>query len=79
MQIKPSRYIQAHTILKTLVPKYTNSPVLVLGGKNDTVRLVAERYIRSIPLVTMKYSILFPSYGFGKAYTALDVLAWNPS
>ncbi|KAJ7039157.1 Haloacid dehalogenase-like hydrolase-domain-containing protein [Mycena alexandri] len=60
-KIHPHQYIQAHTILKTLSHKYTDAPVLVLGGKRDQVRQVAA------------------GYGFKKAYTTLDVLAWNPS
>ncbi|KAJ7209577.1 HAD-like domain-containing protein [Mycena pura] len=60
-KIEPQQYVQAHTILKSLVHKYTDSPVLVLGSKLDQVRQVAA------------------DYGFKKAYTSLDVLAWNPS
>ncbi|KAI0075369.1 HAD-superfamily hydrolase [Panus rudis PR-1116 ss-1] len=43
-EIKPSQYIQAHTILKSVVEKYADEPVLVLGGVNDTIRKVAEGY-----------------------------------
>ncbi|KAJ7497059.1 HAD-like domain-containing protein [Mycena latifolia] len=60
-EIRANQYVQAHTILKTLSHKYTNTPVLVLGGKLDRVRQVATEY------------------GFKKAYTSHDVLAWNPS
>ncbi|KAJ6495631.1 HAD-like domain-containing protein, partial [Mycena vitilis] len=60
-KIHANQYIQAHTILKTMSHKYTNSSVLVLGGKLDQVRQVAV------------------DYGFKKAYTTLDVLAWNPA
>ena len=42
-KIRPDQYIQAHTILKTKSNKYADKPVLVLGGKLDTVRKVAER------------------------------------
>jgi len=59
--IQPTQYIQAHTVLKSVVHKYADVPVLVLGGKCDVVRKVAG------------------SYGFKKAYTTLDVLAWDPS
>ncbi|EDR08897.1 uncharacterized protein LACBIDRAFT_159819, partial [Laccaria bicolor S238N-H82] len=59
--INQRQYIQAHTIIKKSAHKYANKPVLVLGGKLDKVRKVAE------------------SYGFKKAYTTLDVLAWNPA
>ncbi|KAJ7502839.1 HAD-like domain-containing protein [Mycena galericulata] len=43
-EIRPSQCVQAHTILKTLSHKYTNTPVLVLGGKLDHVRQVAMDY-----------------------------------
>ncbi|KAK7045715.1 hypothetical protein VNI00_007548 [Paramarasmius palmivorus] len=42
--IDSEQIIQAHTILKDLVGKYGDSPVLVLGGKNDDMRFVAESY-----------------------------------
>lgn len=44
-EIDPSQYIQAHTILKTLVHKYTDTPVLVLGGMRDDVRHVANKCV----------------------------------
>ncbi|KAF7796076.1 hypothetical protein EIP86_007247 [Pleurotus ostreatoroseus] len=43
-EIKPSQFIQAHTVLKTVVDKYADEPVLVLGGRNDDLRKVAEGY-----------------------------------
>ena len=43
VQIRPSQFIQAHTVLKTVVNKYADTPVLVLGGRNDDIRKVAER------------------------------------
>ncbi|KZT20001.1 HAD-superfamily hydrolase [Neolentinus lepideus HHB14362 ss-1] len=43
-EIKPTQYIQAHTVLKSVVHKYAKEPVLVLGGKRDQVRKVAEGY-----------------------------------
>ncbi|KAI0344295.1 HAD-superfamily hydrolase [Trametopsis cervina] len=42
--IGPSQYVQAHTVLKSVVHKYADEPVLVLGGRNDVVRKVAEGY-----------------------------------
>ncbi|KAF8757002.1 Pyridoxal-phosphate dependent enzyme [Rhizoctonia solani] len=42
--IKTSQVIQAHTIIKSLVPKYRGKAVLVLGGIGDSVRRVAESY-----------------------------------
>lgn len=61
VNIRPTQFLQSHTILKALSPKFANDPVLVLGGKFDNVRRVAE------------------GYGYRKAYTTADVLAWNPS
>jgi len=60
-QIEPKQLIQAHTILRDISHKYSEQAVLVLGGKLDTVRRVAN------------------GYGFKKAYTTTDILAWNPS
>lgn len=41
-KIKSSQFIQAHTILKSVAHKYADLPVLVLGGKYDVLRKVAE-------------------------------------
>ena len=43
VQIKPHRVILAHTVLKNYASQYADKPILVLGGKNDDVRKVAER------------------------------------
>lgn len=43
-KIDPHQFVQSHTILKSVVHRYTDSPVLVLGGRNDDVRKVAEGY-----------------------------------
>ena len=42
-KITASNFMQSHTILKSYVHKYVNKPVLVLGGKGDVLRKVAER------------------------------------
>ena len=42
-KITTSNFMQSHTILKTSVHKYADKPVLVLGGKRDILRKVAER------------------------------------
>ncbi|KAF5351899.1 hypothetical protein D9756_007478 [Leucocoprinus leucothites] len=42
--IDNDQYIQAHTILKTLAHKYDKEPVLILGGRLDTLRKVAQDY-----------------------------------
>ncbi|KAH7912262.1 HAD hydrolase [Hygrophoropsis aurantiaca] len=44
VRIDPAQYIQAHTVLKSVAHKYANAPVLVLGGKGNTLRAVAESY-----------------------------------
>ncbi|RDX47110.1 HAD hydrolase [Lentinus brumalis] len=44
VEIHSNQIIQAHTILKSVVHKYAEKPVLVLGGRNDVVRKVAESY-----------------------------------
>ncbi|PIL33835.1 hypothetical protein GSI_03541 [Ganoderma sinense ZZ0214-1] len=42
--IHVNQVVQAHTILKSVANKYAKKPVLVLGGRNDAVRKVAESY-----------------------------------
>ncbi|EIW82570.1 HAD hydrolase [Coniophora puteana RWD-64-598 SS2] len=44
VQIPVDRYIQAHTIIRSIASKYADHPVLVLGGRNDVLRKVAENY-----------------------------------
>ena len=57
LQIHPTQYIQAHTVLKTVVDKYADVPVLVLGGRNDDVRKVAERHAWSPLLTFTKFDV----------------------
>ena len=42
-KITTSTFMQSHTIMKSSAHKYTNRPVLVLGGRGDILRKVAER------------------------------------
>ncbi|TFK18971.1 HAD-superfamily hydrolase [Coprinopsis marcescibilis] len=42
--IHEAQYIQAHTVIKKYAQQYAEEPVLVLGGKLDAVRKVAENY-----------------------------------
>lgn len=42
-KITASNFMQSHTILRSSKHKYVNKPVLVLGGKGDVLRKVAER------------------------------------
>jgi HAD superfamily hydrolase (TIGR01456 family) len=44
VQIHPDQFMQAHTVLKSIVQNYADVPVLVLGSKGDTLRRVAEGY-----------------------------------
>ncbi|KAH9894895.1 HAD-like domain-containing protein [Cubamyces lactineus] len=44
VELQQTQILQAHTILKSVVHKYADKPVLVLGGRNDDVRKVAEGY-----------------------------------
>ena len=41
-KIEISQYLQGHTILRTLVNKFADVPVLALGGKNNRIRSVVE-------------------------------------
>jgi len=43
-EITTSNFMQSHTILKSSVHRYADKPVLVLGGKGDVLRKVAESY-----------------------------------
>ncbi|KIY71122.1 HAD-superfamily hydrolase [Cylindrobasidium torrendii FP15055 ss-10] len=43
-ELKPEQVVQAHTVLKKDVDRYRDKNVLVLGGKGDEVRRVAESY-----------------------------------
>lgn len=45
IQLKPEQVVQAHTVLKKDVDRYRDKNVLVLGGKGDEVRRVAERCV----------------------------------
>ncbi|KAI0656677.1 hypothetical protein C8Q70DRAFT_921283, partial [Cubamyces menziesii] len=44
VELQQAHILQAHTILKSVVHKYENKPVLVLGGRNDDVRQHMGRY-----------------------------------
>ena len=55
-KIKPTQYIQAHTVLKSVVQKYADQAVLVLGGARDNVRKVAERCSSPVTNLHIVYS-----------------------
>ncbi|KAI0766854.1 HAD hydrolase [Trametes elegans] len=44
VELHSNQIVQAHTILKSVVHKYGDEHVLVLGGRNDEIRKVAEGY-----------------------------------
>ncbi|EIW63437.1 HAD hydrolase, partial [Trametes versicolor FP-101664 SS1] len=44
VDLEINQIVQAHTILQSVSHKYEDKPVLVLGGRNDDVRKVAEGY-----------------------------------
>ncbi len=44
-QISTSQFMQAHTVLKSIVHEYTDKPVLVLGGRPGAVPRVAAEYV----------------------------------
>lgn len=41
-QIGEHQIVQSHTIFRSLVPRYADKPVLVVGGVRDSCRRVAE-------------------------------------
>ncbi|GAA5876931.1 hypothetical protein JCM8547_006313 [Rhodosporidiobolus lusitaniae] len=44
VEIAEYQVVQSHTIFRSLVPKYADKPVLVIGGREDRCRRVAETY-----------------------------------
>ncbi|KZV96288.1 HAD-superfamily hydrolase [Exidia glandulosa HHB12029] len=44
VHIEPEQMIQSHTIMRQLAHKYASKPVLVLGGKHDMGRRIANSY-----------------------------------
>ncbi|KLO09493.1 HAD hydrolase [Schizopora paradoxa] len=44
MEISVSQFMQSHTVLKSIVHKYAEKPVLVLGGRPGAVPRVAAEY-----------------------------------
>lgn len=43
--IAESSLVLSHTVFRSLVPKYGDKPVLVIGGNDDSCRRVAEAYV----------------------------------
>lgn len=69
--------MQAHTVLKKDVDRYHDKNVLVLGGKGDEVRRVAERYVFKLAFGRIALMTGNRSYGYKNVFTPLDVLAWD--
>jgi len=69
--------MQAHTVLKSVVHKYEDKPVLVLGGRPGDAPLVAAEYVVCSCNVYELNKPITIRYGFRKVYTTLDILAWN--
>ncbi|GAA5898437.1 hypothetical protein JCM6882_007775 [Rhodosporidiobolus microsporus] len=44
VEIAEHQIVQSHTIFRSLVPKYGDKPVFVVGGNSDKCRRVAEAY-----------------------------------
>lgn len=45
IKVSLSQFMQAHTILRSIVKEYANQPVLVLGGRPGAVPSVAEECV----------------------------------
>ena len=43
-QILEHQLVQSHTIFRSLVDQYGDKPVLIVGGREDLCRQVAQRY-----------------------------------
>ena len=72
--------MQAHTVLRSVVNKYADEPVLVLGGRPGDVPRVAEEWVNlKITFIAKHMDHLYPSirYGFRNVYTTLDILSWD--
>jgi len=41
-QIGEHQIVQSHTIFRSMVPKYADKPILVVGGIGDNCRQIAE-------------------------------------
>ncbi|KAG1716095.1 hypothetical protein ID866_1067 [Astraeus odoratus] len=65
VQINLKQYIQAHTVLRSIAHQYADKPVLVLGGKGETVRKVAESYGFRQVYNTLDLLAWNPSYMIG--------------
>ncbi|ETS60294.1 hypothetical protein PaG_05849 [Moesziomyces aphidis] len=62
--VTPEQVIQAHTVMKSLVPLYADKPILMVGGP-ETPPNAARDVMRS--------------YGFNNVYTTLDLHAHAPA
>lgn len=71
-----NRYIQSHTILKSIAHRLHDEHVLVLGGRGNTLKSVANRCV-GLDFSPQGGRLTRVSYGFQKVYNPLDILAWN--
>lgn len=44
------QFMQAHTVLKTIVDQFADKPILVLGGRPGAVPEVAKEWVIPLPL-----------------------------
>ncbi|EPQ27891.1 uncharacterized protein PFL1_04635 [Pseudozyma flocculosa PF-1] len=64
IDLKPSQIIQAHTVMKSLVPLYANKPILMVGGPESPP---------GVPRRVMH------QYGFNNVFTTHDLHAYAPA
>lgn len=48
-QISMPQFMQAHTVLKTIVDQFADKPILVLGGRPGAVPEVAKEWVMPLP------------------------------
>ncbi|KAG2177288.1 hypothetical protein INT43_007945 [Umbelopsis isabellina] len=68
-QILPSQIVLSHSPMQSLVKRYKHTPVLVVGGRGDSCRTVAEKYV----------IILLIIYGFQRVIQPADIHHWEKS
>lgn len=69
--VSPKQVVQAHTVMRSLVDKFSDKPILMIGGPETPVgysRQVLEGYVTTAN----------GSYGFRQVYTVHDLQAYAP-
>jgi len=95
LKIGEHQIVQSHTIFRSMVPKYADKPILVVGGIGDNCRQIAEAWVSqshtrtlfSLDAMTLNSALtmtvlvmtLDDRYGFKHAYIPADILRWRPS